>query len=123
LLRLSTIFGTLHHSMLNCFNSSRVGLELVPEITRQDLRKKLGIQFILVATDPTVVKTFDGFDNIPAYKYGDHTIEADIVDVTTLTQINEMSGIHSLLCQAKILGGALSEPLDKMLKDMEKAQN
>jgi hypothetical protein len=30
LLRPSTIFGTLRRSMLNCFNSSRVGPELVP---------------------------------------------------------------------------------------------
>ena len=62
-----------------------------------------------------MVKAFDGFDNIAAYKYGDYTIKADIVDITTLTQINEMDGIDSLLCQAKILGGALSEPLDNML--------
>jgi len=32
LLRLSTIFGTLRRSMLYCFNSSRVGPELVPYI-------------------------------------------------------------------------------------------
>jgi len=32
LLRLSTIFGTLRRSILNCFNSSRVGPELVPYI-------------------------------------------------------------------------------------------
>jgi len=43
--------------------------------------------------------------------------------MTTLSQINEMGGIDSLLCKAKILGGALSEPLDNMLKDMEKTQN
>jgi hypothetical protein len=84
LFRLSTIFGTLRHSMLNCFNSSRVGLELVSEITRQDPRKKLGIQFILVTTDPMVVKTFIGFNNE-----------------------------HSLLCHAKIYGGALNKPLNK----------
>ena len=30
LLRPSTMFGTLRRSMLNCFNSSRVGPELVP---------------------------------------------------------------------------------------------
>jgi len=32
LLRLSTIFGTLRRSMLNCFGSGRVGPELVPYI-------------------------------------------------------------------------------------------
>ena len=34
-----------------------------------------------------------------------------------------MGGIDSLLCKAKIPGGARSEPLDNMLKDMEKTQN
>ena len=67
-----------------------------------------------------MVKRLNGFDNITAYKYDGYTIEADIVDVTTLTQISEMGGIDSLLCRAKILGGALSEPLDNMLKDIEK---
>jgi len=31
-LTLITIFGRLRHSMMNCFNSSRVGLELVLNI-------------------------------------------------------------------------------------------
>jgi len=89
------------------------------EITRQDPRKKLGIQFILVTTDRDVVKAFAGSTILPLTNT---TFEADIVDVTTLTQINEMGGIDSLLCQATILGGALSEPLDNMLKDMENTQ-
>ncbi|KAK5658465.1 hypothetical protein OQA88_1854 [Cercophora sp. LCS_1] len=50
-------------------------------------------------------------------------IQRVTVDVTTLTQTTEVGGIDLLLCQAKILGGALSEPLDNMLKDMEKTQN
>ncbi|KAK1754182.1 hypothetical protein QBC47DRAFT_403572 [Echria macrotheca] len=97
--------------------------ERIWEITQQDPRKKLGIQFILVTTDRNVVETFDGFDNITAHKYGEHIIEAGIINVTTITQINDMGGIDSLLCKAKILGGTLIKPLGNMLKDIEKTQN
>jgi len=87
------------------------------EITKQDPGKTLGIRFTLVATDHDVVEKTNSFDNIPAYEYSEYTIEADIVDDNTLTQVNEMGG------QDKPLGGALTEPLDNMLKDMEKTQN
>ena len=50
------------------------------------------------------------FNNIPACEYSETTLKADVVDVTALKQIEEMGGINSLLCQAQILAGGLSEP-------------
>jgi len=58
------------------------------EITTQDPRKKHGIQFILVTTEQDVVEEYNSVDDIPAYKYGEQTIETDIVDVITFIQIN-----------------------------------
>lgn len=89
------------------------------DLTGEDPRKRLGIQFLLVTNAPDVVEAFSSFDDIPAYEHKGRMVEADVVDVTTIDEIVAMGGIQSEFCQAKILAGALSEPLDNMLRDLD----
>ncbi|KAH0425461.1 hypothetical protein CcaCcLH18_10920 [Colletotrichum camelliae] len=89
------------------------------DITKENPRLKLGIQVILATTDETVVETFKDFDNIGTYKHNGTSLEVDVVSVTTVQQIEDMGGIGTEMCQARILAGGLSAPLDAMLKELQ----
>ncbi|KAI8272750.1 hypothetical protein K4K59_011164 [Colletotrichum sp. SAR11_240] len=91
----------------------------IHDMTKENPRLKLGIQMILATTDETVVNDFKKFDDAGIYIHNGTSLEVDVISVTTVQQIEDMGGIGTEMCQARILAGGLSAPLDAMLKELQ----